>query len=47
VHDALETGRSQRLTQRRRLGAPERAEREAVEVPVQDAVRVLDVRVPD
>jgi len=47
VHDARHTGAAQGLAERKRLGAAERAEREAVQVAIQDVMRVLDVRVPD
>jgi hypothetical protein len=38
---------AQRLTERRRLGSAQRAERETVQVAVQDVTRVVDVRVAD
>jgi hypothetical protein len=47
VDDALEACVAQLFTERLGLRPSQRAEVKAVEVAVQDVVRVLDVRVPD
>jgi hypothetical protein len=47
VNDALEAYGAQLFTERLGLRPSQRAEVKAVEVPIQDVVRVLDVRVPD
>jgi hypothetical protein len=47
VDDQREPGVAQLFTKRFRLCPSQRAEVEAVEVAVQDVVRVLDVGVPD
>jgi hypothetical protein len=47
VNDAREGGAVQLFTERLGLRPSRRAEVEAVEMPVQDVVRVLDVRVAD
>jgi hypothetical protein len=47
VHDARDARRAQRLSERRGLGAAERAELEPVQVAVQDVTWILDVRMAD
>jgi hypothetical protein len=47
VHDAVHARRPEPLAQAGGLGSTERAQLEAVEVAVEDPIRVLDVRVPD
>jgi hypothetical protein len=47
VNDSGQAGRAKQLAERFRLRSPERAQVESVEVPVEDAMRVFDVRVPD
>jgi hypothetical protein len=47
VDDARDPLGAQPVTERRGLGPAQGAQREAVEVPVEEVVGVLDVRVPD
>jgi hypothetical protein len=47
VNDSGQAGRAKQFAERFRLRSPERAQVESVEVPVEDAMRVFDVRVPD
>jgi len=47
VDEAADARRAQPLAQRRRLRAPERAELEAVEMPIKHVVRILHIRVSD
>jgi hypothetical protein len=47
VDDAPDVRRSKAVAYRCRLGATQRAELEAIEVPVQELLRILDIRVPN
>src|SRR5579864_2237514 len=47
VDDAIDSMLTELVADRSRLDAPQRAEAEAVEVPVEDPAGVLDVRVAD
>jgi ParB-like chromosome segregation protein Spo0J len=47
VHDAAHAGGAQPVAERRRLGAAQRAQVKAVEVSVEDAMRIFDIRMSD
>jgi hypothetical protein len=47
VHDAGQASALQLFAERLSLRPPQRAQAKAVEVPIEDVVRVFDLRVPD